>query len=102
VVLRPSALNHSVMAVLRALERTFLFRVWLWWAAGVVALGWAVRTGRATAGTWALVASGALYLIPFFVAAPSDDFRYAWWTVLTTLLALFSLRRRAAPGATRT
>jgi hypothetical protein len=40
-----------------------------------------------------LVASGTLYTLPYFEAAPSDDFRYVWWPVLATLLAPLTLRR---------
>jgi hypothetical protein len=98
-------LNRAAMAMLESVETSFLFRGWFWWAASLAFLAWAAATGRASVGTWTLAASGTLYLLPYFEAAPSDDFRYIWWVVLAALLAPLTLRPRGLASeaeATRT
>jgi hypothetical protein len=93
------------MAMLESVETSFLFRGWFWWAASLAFLAWAAATGRASVGTWTLAASGTLYLLPYFEAAPSDDFRYIWWVVLAALLTPVTLRPRGLASeaeATRT
>jgi hypothetical protein len=60
-------------------------------------------------GTWrsprvfAVVASGLVYELSFFIAAPSPDYRYSQWMIVTALLGMamvFAKRWRAAMPAT--
>jgi hypothetical protein len=91
------ALNRAVMVLLDAFRGSVLFRPWAWWLASLVLLAWAAATRRASAGTWALVASGTAYLLPFLEAAPSDDFRYVWWVTIAALIAPMTIWRLPRP-----
>jgi hypothetical protein len=64
-------------------------RVWLYQAAGLVAMLVCARLGTPAlrAAGLATGASGLAYLLPQFLIAPAADLRYAHWTVVAALLA---------------
>jgi hypothetical protein len=91
----------SVIALHDALKSTILFRVgfWLMLATAIGALAW---PGRATAsGAFAVgvTACATVYVLTFFLVGVAADFRYGYWCVLATLIAVVPAliaRRRAA------
>jgi hypothetical protein len=91
--------NPLVMRLLRIADHLLLFRAWVWALVLVVLVAHGAATGRATAATWALAASAVAYAAPLFEAAPSDDFRYVWWSVLAAMLTPFTLARPPAGEA---
>jgi hypothetical protein len=87
-------------------------RVWLYQAAGLVAMlvcAW-VGTPALRAAALATAASGLAYLLPQFLIAPAADLRYAQWSVVAALLACVAAlgavvgrwRARRALGRTAT
>jgi hypothetical protein len=80
----------SVIALHDALKPTILFRIgfWLVLAAAIGALAW---PGRATAsGAFAVgvTACSTVYVLTFFLVGVAADFRYGYWCVLATLIAV--------------
>jgi hypothetical protein len=85
-----SALQRGWMAVLRWLATTWMFRPHLY----AVLLILLLPLCRSQLGR-AILLSGLLYELGFFVAAPSNDFRYSHWMIVATLVgAVLTLRSR--------
>jgi len=81
------------LAIRNRLARTPLFAVWLYLAAAL-AIGvatirdfWRARPPLAAA----LATSAILYHLTYFFLSGSAEFRYANWSILATLLAVFAL-----------
>ncbi len=88
----PSTINSMVMNVLERLKNTILFRGWFYVLITSLALGispWLRQGIRLPIIT--LGASAILYQAPYFFLTPTCDFRYNWWSVLTTLCILVHL-----------
>lgn len=68
---------------------SFLFRGWFWVA--LCSVLFVVGLARRRPKVMLVTASGLMYATSFFVFAPSCDFRFLYWPVLATLMALVHL-----------
>jgi hypothetical protein len=100
---RTTALRDAMFRVRDATQNGFLFRGWFWLSLELGLLVWLLRR---RSFRYALVAaSGLIYAGSFLLFAPSCDFRYLYWTVLSTCLAAAGLvsegarRRDVAPSS---
>lgn len=84
------ALNHSLNAYFFYFSRSILFRGFFWLLISVGLIYFALRSRmRGDMGAvLALSASGFLYTAGYFFYTPSSEFRYIWWTVISTVVAL--------------
>ena len=82
--------NHSLNAYFFYCSRSILFRGFFWLMISVALIYFAVRVRlRGDMGAvLALATSGFLYTAGYFFYTPSSEFRYIWWTVLSTMVAL--------------
>lgn len=94
IQLRPNAamtgIQHWVQATAGALP--VLFKPYGWLAldlAGLVLL--ALAAGRAVQAARVLLASSALYILGYLPVTPMADFRYVYWSVLATSIAVMLL-----------
>ncbi|MFY0577104.1 hypothetical protein ACN28S_24805 [Cystobacter fuscus] len=95
----PSRWNARLMRVLEQLRDGLFFRPWVYVLLVLVGGICAMRL-RPPASTpaRAIAASGLLYMGTYVPFAPTADFRYVWWLVLTVVL-LPLLLWRALRGA---
>ena len=63
-------------------DHTPLFRPWIYAAIALLLL---VTSCRSRIG-WALLTSGLLYELTFFVANADPDYRYSHWMITTTCI----------------
>jgi len=72
-----------------AAVHTYLFFGWLWLLVLVATLVAAIVLRKRPMAEVAigLSASGLLYLLPYFFAAPSSDFRYLYWSIVAASLS---------------
>lgn len=98
VTMTRTALNGAAMRVLASVRNTFFFRAWIHLALSALILAGALALRRGAMAV-ALASSALLYTAPYLFVAPSPDFRYVWWPVLASLLALvaFVAGMRALP-----
>ncbi len=71
-------------------ERCALFFTpWVYLAVAMVLFALSLRSKDSTARNLALLSSssGVLYFLPYFFVSVCCDFRYSWWTALSSLLA---------------
>jgi hypothetical protein len=83
-------IHQYLRALFWKLRDTFLFRGFFWLLASLVMLCLALR-GRLQDDlelVFVLALSGFLYGVAYFFIAPSCDFRYLWWTVLSALVSM--------------
>jgi hypothetical protein len=89
VTLHQSAMNRGVMAALRFLRNTVLFRGWVYvlvlLSLSVVAM---LRRGDLMPVSLAVGASGLLNSLPHLIVGVGCDFRYLWWSVICALCLL--------------
>ena len=84
------AVHRLLRAVFWKLRNTPFFRGF-WWLLASLALLCLALAGRLKGDletVCALSASGFLYGVTYFFIAPSCDFRYLWWTALSSLVGL--------------
>jgi hypothetical protein len=87
ITLAETAQNRAAMQFLNWVHDSILFRGWAYLGVLIVAaIRCVVRGIRACWATSALSASGLLYFFPYVFVAPSCDFRYLWWTVVSAVL----------------
>lgn len=93
-----SAAAGGIQDVLRDamvwLGSSWLFRPWIYIALSLVLLGLAIRDRAMLA----LIGSGLCSEAVLFILAPTIDYRYSFWLVTTTLLALMIVIARRARG----
>ena len=72
-----------------AAAHTYLFFGWLWLLVLVAMFVAAIVLRKRPMAEVAigLSASGLLYLLPYFLAAPSSDFRYLYWSIVAANLS---------------
>jgi hypothetical protein len=95
---RHSAVQQAWLDVMKSLEKTFLFRAWVYFVIALALLPLCRRRRLA----FAVLASGIAYELTLFVAAPSRDFRYSHWMIVATLVGaslLFAERWREGRAA---
>jgi hypothetical protein len=82
-----------VLRLHNALQPTLLFRpaAWLLAAAAICVLSFPRRAKPAGGFSLALASCAVLYILSFALLGVAADFRYAYWTVLSTLAALVPL-----------
>jgi hypothetical protein len=70
-------------------KRTYLLFGWLWLLVLVATFVAAIALQKRPMAEVAigLSASGLLYLLPYFFAAPSSDFRYLYWSIVAANLS---------------
>lgn len=85
-----------------------IYRPWFWLGLNVLLIGIAAVVSVRRAALVAVGMSGLLYELAFFFIAPSADYRYSHWLVLSTWVLLAALvaevlpklkRNRASPQA---
>lgn len=85
---------------IRRFENTLIFRPWAYLLLALLLLPLCRRSRLA----FALLTSGIAYVLTLLVAAPSTDYRYSHWMVLTTCLgtviAVVVRMRKPQPAAT--
>lgn len=95
---RHSAFQQAWLDVMKSMDRSVLFRVWVYFAIALALLPLCRRRRLA----FAVIASGVAYELTLFVAAPSRDFRYSHWMIVATILGavlLFAERWREGRAA---
>jgi hypothetical protein len=75
-------LQHGWLAAMRAIRKTIVFRPYLYLA---LAIAFLVMAGARLPA--ALLASGILCEVSVVLTAPSTDFRYSHWMIVTTVIA---------------
>ncbi|HEY3445910.1 MAG TPA: hypothetical protein VGK67_06065 [Myxococcales bacterium] len=96
-----TGLNRFVMAILRKLDNTVVFKAWAYVALTLVAFGLSFlpRLERRSAVV-ALFASSVCFFGPYLIIGPANDFRLVWWSVLAALVLPFLVFSKAeAPAA---
>lgn len=86
------------LGILAAVQRAFawlerwpaVFTPWVYLALSVALFGLGLRSEASIARSLLLVSSssGILYFLPYFLVTVCCEFRYSWWTVLSSLLAV--------------
>jgi hypothetical protein len=85
-----------------AFSATFvIYRPWFWLGLNVVLIGIATVVSVRPAALVAVGMSGLLYELAFFFIAPSADYRYSHWLVLSTWVLLAALVAGALPKRRR-
>ena len=80
--LRRNPVAETWTAALRSIANTALFRVYIYLAVAIALL---IGSRSRTAIT--ILASGLIYQLSLFIAAPSPDYRYSHWMITCTVLA---------------
>jgi hypothetical protein len=84
----PSRLQHALFTIERWVSSTRLVAIWFApFVYFVVACCLLIGAWRSR-HVFAVVASGLLYELSFFIAAPSPDYRYSHWMIVTTLVGM--------------
>lgn len=74
------------------------FRPWFWLLGGVATAALALQRGGTRGLVLACVAgSGVVYLLTYAIFGLASDFRYAYWSILATLLTSFGLAATQRP-----
>src|SRR5581483_6947174 len=83
-----------------ALQKTLLFRGWLWLGACIALALAALRDRRTPEGAFVIgvCGSGVLYVLTLFPVGVAPDFRFVYWAVLAAIAgaAVFFAQRRTA------
>jgi hypothetical protein len=89
----PGGLFRAFERTTNALAASPLFRPYFWLILSLVlcALGYCATPSPSVAIARALSLSGALYLLTYAVVGVGSDFRYAYWTIVSVLLAAMAL-----------
>ncbi|MEX1133646.1 MAG: hypothetical protein WED83_02245 [Acidimicrobiia bacterium] len=93
-----SPFNNAVGRIMARLSTTPIYWVWLYGLVLIAVAGLTVvrlsqkRSSRASFITMMVAMSGLLYLASYLPLAPSPDFRYSHWTILSSLVALASMK----------
>jgi len=84
---RLSRVQEAIQTGLRAIQQSFLFRPWLYLALALclVFVNW--RWSRGRSEMIVLLLSGLGCELSLFVMAPSADYRYSLWLIITTVMA---------------
>lgn len=97
----PNALSSALDASVDALADSGLFNGALWVAVGLVLLV-LIWVGRLRASfEMALLDSALLYALPYFVFSLAPNYRFLYWTVLATTVALALLALRLISATIR-
>jgi hypothetical protein len=95
----PNALTRALTSYFFLFANSPFFRGFLWILAclALVYLALRLRLEGDLGAVFALSSSGLLYAAAYFFVAPSSEFRYLWWTVLsaTASAILFAMRLAA-------
>ncbi len=75
----------------------FTYRPWFWLGLNVLLIGVAVRVSSRRTALVAIGSSGLLYELALLFLAPSADYRYSHWLVLSTWVLLAALVSEVAP-----
>ena len=75
-----------------------IYRPWLWLLLNLLLIAVAAGLSRRRAGMVALGFSGLLYELALFFIAPSADYRYSHWLVLSTWVLLAALVSELGAG----
>lgn len=78
-----------------------IYRPWFWLGLNVLLIGIAAVVSARRAALVAVGMSGLLYELAFFFIAPSADYRYSHWLVLSTWVLLAALVAEALPRLKR-
>lgn len=91
----PSRLQHGLQVAMIWLGTTWLFHVYVYLILALALLAFCRRDRT----TFALLASGLTGEAALFFAAPTTDYRYSFWLVVVTVMAVMLVVARRA-GAT--
>ncbi|MBK6512197.1 MAG: hypothetical protein IPG06_23970 [Haliea sp.] len=84
-----------VQALLRSAfeqsARSIFYRPYFWLLLNVALVITAIISGARSAGLVAIGSSGLMYELALFFLAPSADYRYSHWLVLSTWVLAFGL-----------
>jgi hypothetical protein len=78
-----------------------IYRPWFWLGLNVLLIGIATVVSARRTALVAVGLSGLLYELPLFFIAPSADYRYSHWLVLSTWALLATLVAEALPKLKR-
>lgn len=78
-----------------------IYRPWFWLGLNVLLIGIAAVVSVRRAALVAVGMSGLLYELAFFFIAPSADYRYSHWLVLSTWVLLAALMAEVLPKLKR-
>lgn len=88
IELHETTIQRRYFGFLLKIQNTFFFRGWIYWIFGFLVFAVALLTRR-TFRTEVIILSSSSFLFgaAYFFCAPSCEFRYLNWTVLSTLIS---------------
>lgn len=97
----PTALTRLAVGYVWERRNGVLNHPWVYYAAGLVALGFLFVKGRKRhrPAAFCALASGLLYLAPMFLITPAGDLRYNFWSIWGALLCLVFAASAWLPAA---